>query len=252
MEELLKNISRELRSAWRYRWYALIVAWIIGPIGWAVVLAMPDVHEASARIYVDTDSLIRNVIGEIAVDADASDSLRYVQERLLSRPRLEQVARETDLDLRAASPADLDKLITQLGKDIALAPLARPGGRGNQFEQNLYAVRYRDENPVIARSVVQTLVNAFQEDALQTSQSDQAEARQFLDQQIAVYEARLQEAEKNRAEFNRKWISYLPGEAGNYFQRLQAEKTAIQEVGTELRIAEDRRRLPSRSRSPPA
>ena len=168
--------------------------------------------------------------------------MRYVQERLLSRPRLEQVARETDLDLRADSPADFDNLITQLSKDIKLAPLARPGGRRERFEQNLYAVRYRDENPVVARSVVQTLVNAFQEDALQTSQSDQAEARQFLDEQIAVYEGRLQEAEKKRADFNRQWINYLPGEAGNYFQRLQTEKAAIQEVGTELRIAEDRRR----------
>ena len=65
MEELLKNIRRELRSAWRYRWYALIVAWLIAPIGWTAVLLMPDVHEATARIYVDTDSLIRNVIGEI-------------------------------------------------------------------------------------------------------------------------------------------------------------------------------------------
>ena len=103
-------------------------------------------------------------------------------------------------------------------------------------------VCYRDENPVIARAVVQTLVNEFQEDALQTSQSDQAEARKFLDQQIALYEARLQEAEKRRADFNRKWISFLPGEAGNYFQRLQTEKTTIQQVGTELRIAEERRR----------
>ena len=218
MEELLQNIKRELRSAWRYRWYALIVAWIVAPIGWAVVLTMPDVHEASARIYVDTDSLIRNVIGDIAVDADASDSLRYVQERLLSRPRLEQVARETDMDLRADTPADLDMLVTELRKDIVLRPMG--GGRSSRFEQNLYMVSYRDENPVIARAVVQTLVNAFQEDALQTSQSDQAEARQFLDKQIALYEARLQEAERARAEFNRKWISYLPGEAGNYFQRL--------------------------------
>ena len=241
MDEALRALLGELRKGWRYRWLGLGVAWLVAFVGWAAVLMMPDVYQASAKVYVDTDSLIRDVVGELAVDTGANERVRYVRERLLSRPKLEQVARDTDLDLRADSPATLDSIVSKLRTDVSLASMADGRRRPSMMEQNLYEVAYRDSDSDMALAVVRELVNAFQEDALVASQSDQIEAQRFLDQQISVYEQRLQEAERKRAEFRRQWLSYLPNEAGDYFVRLQAERAGIQQVGTDLRIAEERR-----------
>lgn len=241
MDEALQTLLRELRKGWRYRWLGLGVAWVAAFVGWVVVLMMPDVYQASAKVYVDTDSLIRDVVGELAVGPSTSDRVSYVRERLLSRPKLEQVARDTDLDLRADSPAAFEGIVSKLREDVSLASMAEGRRRATMMEQNLYEVAYRDSDSDMALAVVRDLVNAFQEDALVASQSEQIEAQKFLDEQISVYEQRLQEAERKRAEFNRQWLSYLPNEAGDYFVRLQAESAGIQQVGTDLRIAEDRR-----------
>jgi len=47
------------RSLWRRRWHATAVAWVFCLAGWAYVLTLPNSYEATTRIYVDTESMLR-------------------------------------------------------------------------------------------------------------------------------------------------------------------------------------------------
>ena len=121
MDQLLRQILTELRGAWRYRWAAVVAAWAVAVVGWIVVFALPNQYEATARVYVDTESAIRDFLKGMAGDSDVSNRVDYVRQKLLSRPNLEKVARETDLDLRAKTPRDFEKLIDDLRRDIAIS-----------------------------------------------------------------------------------------------------------------------------------
>jgi len=62
MHDLLNQAIDQLRSLWQFRWPALIAAWIVCVAGWLGVMAMPDMYEATARVFVDTQSILKPLL----------------------------------------------------------------------------------------------------------------------------------------------------------------------------------------------
>ena len=101
MQDLIQSVWIELRGSWRYRWAAMITAWVVCLFGWMTVFSMADIYEARARVYVDADSRLADVMGQVGVAPGIGSRVFVVRQAMLGRPILERVARETDLDLRA-------------------------------------------------------------------------------------------------------------------------------------------------------
>jgi polysaccharide chain length determinant protein (PEP-CTERM system associated) len=238
MHQLIIKILDEIRGAWRYRWLALAVGWGICLLGWLGVFMMPNVYEASARVYVDTQSMLGPLLEGLAVKANVDSELAVVRQALLSRPRLEGVARETDLFVRAKTPAEADALIQDLRLRIVIATDARTP---NSNSDGVYRITFRDNERAKSLEVVQTLLNSFVEDTLSGKRQGQEEAQQFLREQIAEYEKRLQEAETRLADFKKQNIGKMPDTRGDYFARLQTEMVELERVRQEVRLAEARR-----------
>src|SRR3974390_1399054 len=139
---MLDQALSDIRSAWRFRRMAAATAAIVAFVGWLAVLAWPDSYEASARVFVNTSTALRPLLQGIAVDQDIDAQLNMVRETLLGRPRLERVAREADLDLKARSPEDLDRLIARLQKTILIDAQAphSSGGRENRSSDSVYTI----------------------------------------------------------------------------------------------------------------
>lgn len=232
MKDFVGQILLHARGAWRFRWYALLVAWAIAVIGWIVVMAMPDVYEARARVFVDTDSVLKPLLNGLAVNTDVSNRVSMMARVIMGRPNLERVARETDLSLRARNPAQFAQLVDGLSKKITLE-----AGNGG----NIYSLRYGDQDPAMAQRVVQHLLDAFVEDTLGIKRADNGSAQQFLENQIHDYEARLRTADDRLAEFKRRNVGLMPGQSGDYYTRLQSEGTKLAELRDKLHLAEERR-----------
>jgi uncharacterized protein involved in exopolysaccharide biosynthesis len=65
MQELIRLALFYLSGIWRYRWFVLIVAAVASPIGWAYVASLPDTYSSSARVYVDTDSVLTPLLSPV-------------------------------------------------------------------------------------------------------------------------------------------------------------------------------------------
>ena len=52
MQELLEQVIDGIRGSWRFRRYALIAAWLFALAGWAFVFILPDMYQASSRVFV--------------------------------------------------------------------------------------------------------------------------------------------------------------------------------------------------------
>src|SRR5262245_49914397 len=120
MKEVFGQILLYVRGAWRFRWYALALSWGLAVAGWAFVLAMPDVYESTARVYVDTDSVLKPLLNGLAVNTDVANRVNMMSRVMMGRPNLERVARETDLYLRAGNQEQMEQLVTSLGNQIHL------------------------------------------------------------------------------------------------------------------------------------
>ncbi len=68
MTPALDHVFDEVRGAWRFRWFALITAFIVALIGWAVVFALPDRYEADARVFVDTRTALKPALQGLTID----------------------------------------------------------------------------------------------------------------------------------------------------------------------------------------
>ena len=198
MQDILSQILSHIRSTWRYRWYMVLVSVPLCIGGWAYVQLMPDQYEASARVYLDTQSILRPLMRGLAVDSDVGSQIGMITKTLLSRPNLEKVARMTDLDLKAKTPDQMDNLLDMLNGKIKLEEVPRA--------RNLYKIRYEDSSPQLAKKVVQSLLTIFVESTLGQSRKDTDSAQTFLDQQIKEYEARLVAAEDRLKDFKRRNI----------------------------------------------
>lgn len=232
MQEILAQVLIQARNAWRFRWYAVGCAWAVAIAGWIFALSQPDIFEARARVFVDTDSVLKPLLSGLAVETNVQSRVAMMSQVLMSRPNLEKVARETDLYLRAPTEAAFANLVDKLPTRITL----QSGGGGNT-----YTLRYSDTDPAMAQRIVQTLLDAFVEDTLGVKRADTDTAQQFLQQQISEYEHRLREAEDRLAKFKKDNVGLLPGETGDYYTRLQSAQAKLDELRSRYRLVEERR-----------
>jgi polysaccharide chain length determinant protein (PEP-CTERM system associated) len=242
MNDIMVMVYSYARALWRRRWLAIAVAWAVCALAWLAVLALPDRYEATARVYVDARTALRPVLEGIAIEEDYDSQLALVREALLSRPQLEAVARATNLDANVSDEAGMEGLITGLQQQISvIATVSQPPG-GQQATDTIYSISYQHTDRQMSLDVVRTLLDNFVEGTLSGNRTGANEAQSFLVRQIADLEKRLSEAEARLAEFRKRNVGMLPGESrGDYFSRLEAEMTALQQAETNLAVASSRR-----------
>jgi polysaccharide chain length determinant protein (PEP-CTERM system associated) len=223
MSAVLVLIRRLLVAAWRYRWAAVAVSWLVCGVGWAAVYMIPNQYEANARLYVDADAVLTPLLRGLSIDSSLSNQLDILQRTLLSRPNLQKLVSNTDLDLTINSPSDMEALVSRLGTEIKITPQTR----------NLFTISYRNSSPKLAYDVVQTILTTFIESKTGSNRSEMQNAQLFLQQQIANYEQQLRAAERKRAEFRAKYLDLLPmGDTGA--TRLDQARNALRALQGQL------------------
>jgi len=232
MNELILLLKNHIRSAWRFRWSALMIAWLVALVGWGLVFITPDKYQSTAKVFVDTESVLRPLLQGLAVQTDLEQRLQLMTRTLLNNENLEKVLRETDLDLEATTVEERQRMIEKLRDTVQIE---------NQRRQNFYAISYEYKDPYVAKKVVETLLNIFVEAALGDTRVESDTAQKFLQEQIKEYETRLLEAENRLTEFKRRNVDTMPGQTGGIFQQLQTAQRELQNVDLELKEAQIRR-----------
>jgi len=232
MKELLDQVLHYLDALWRRRWQVCSVAFMVAALAWAAVTQMPNHYTSSARMYVDTENVLRPLLSGLTVESNLDRQVEVMRQTLLSRPNLEEVARMTDLDVEAETAAAYERLIEELEKDIEIT----------SNRQNIFKISYTHQDPRVARDVVQALTTLFVENNLGENREDIGNAQTFLRKQIDSYEKKLNEAEQRLAEFKQENMAFLPGQSGLQ-EKLQERRNRLEELRAQLKDARDKRAL---------
>lgn len=230
MSEIIAQIQLFSRSAWRRRRYAALVAWLVCAIGWIGVASLPDIYKSSAVVYVDTDNILKPLLQGLAVETQSQEKVVLMQSTWISQPNLLKVIRQTDLDLTVNDAAETEVLVANLERRIDM----RMEG------PNLFSVAFEDNNPKLARDVVQALLNIFVENNLGVTREDMEAARRFIGEQIEIYKEELESAEQRIVKFKQDNMHLMPG-PGGYSNQLELAERALARTETDLRDAEARR-----------
>ncbi len=138
MEEVIQEILTALRGMWRRRWIGLAVAWAVAVVGAIVLLRIPDRYEATARVFVDTQTVLKPLMSGLAVQPNVDEQISMLARTLIARPNIEKIMRSADLDVTVKTQIETDRLVDTLISRIKFIGSGR---------ENIYSISYQDESP---------------------------------------------------------------------------------------------------------
>jgi polysaccharide chain length determinant protein (PEP-CTERM system associated) len=222
MAEITAALLNFLKAIGKYRWHAVAITWTIALIGWVVVLRLPNQYEASARVYVDTQSILKPLLSGMTSLPNLDQQVVFMRRTLISRPNVERLMRDVDLDVKAKDAKEHEKMVDDLMAQIKI---------GGTERDDIYTITYTSDNPKL-----------FVEGSFSGKKQDSEKAVQFIDDQIKSYEDKLAAAENSMKEFKIKNMGLLPRDGGGDFggQLMQASDQ-LSQARLELAEAEQAR-----------
>jgi polysaccharide chain length determinant protein (PEP-CTERM system associated) len=241
MSPLVAQVRDEIASAWRYRWYALLLAALASLAGWLLVFSLPDRYEALASVFVDTRTSLKPVLQGLTVDQDIDSQLNFVRQSLLAGPELQRVAREGGVLPQGIDARTAEALVADMSRRIAISVHNASGNDEDRNAGSIYRVVYQDRNRARSLRVVGILLDTLVNQTLGGKREGSQNAQQFLEAQIRDDEKNLRAAEARLAAFKSRHIGLMPTEQGGYFVQLQKESEAAATIKTKLAEAQSRR-----------
>ncbi|HEX9171594.1 MAG TPA: XrtA system polysaccharide chain length determinant, partial [Telluria sp.] len=207
MAELTAVVLSFLKAIGKYRWYAVAISWIVAIIGWAVVYKLPNDYQASARVYVDTQSILKPLLSGMTTLPNLDQQVVFMRRTLISRPNVERVMRMVDLDVKSSTAKDHERQVDDLMNSIKILGTER---------DDIYTITYNNSNPKLGKDVVQSLLTIFVEGSFGGKKQDSEKAVQFIDDQIKSYEEKLASAESAMKDFKIRNMGMLPRQGSDY------------------------------------
>lgn len=235
MREAFSALLTQVRKVWLNRKFAFPVACVVALIAWTVVATLPDVYEGNATLYVDTKTLLGRVLDRVAVDTEDLDAefVALARQRLLSRPNIERLVRETDLDLAAQNPEEMDRLLNEVASTIDVTSASTAVGQ-RTARPNIFVLKVRHKNPDIAKKMITSLVDIFGESVVGKNRESSDQTEQFLKDQIAQYQRKLDETEARLTEFRRMNPGITPGQNNNVYGEMMSTRSLLDDARREL------------------
>lgn len=232
MNELFEELRAALYSVWHRRWIALGVAWAVCLLGWLVVALIPNTYESKARIFVDVDDVLSQQLG---IAGDGEEEIAQVRQTLLSSVNLEKVITTTKLGDGLSDRTQLESAIAALSKDVEV----------DSEEDTLFSISATvgksglsdAENAVLARDVVQKLLDIFREEHISGNRAEISGAISDLDEQLEERKRELEEAEERRLAFEAQYPDLIGGTA-TLSTRVQQSRTELRDIDADLAAAQ--------------
>lgn len=232
MSEIFDELRAALWSVWHRRWVAIATAWGVCVLGWLVVSMIPNSYESKARVYVDVQDVLSKQLG---IAGDGKEEIMRVRQTLSSAKNLEKVITSTRLGEGITERGALDSMIGELEKKVTVT-----SEQDNLFEITA-AIGRSDlsdaENAVLARDVVQKLLDILREEHVIGNRTGISTAIGDLDRQLDERKLELEQAEQRRLAFEAQYPD-LVGGSDSLSTKVQQARTEVRNVDADLAAAE--------------
>ncbi len=228
MNEVVRQARNKLLAAWQYRWIGVSVAWVLAVVSVILVSFLNDTYQATARIHVDTQTVLKPLMKELAAQPDIDQQVRMLARTLISRPTIEKLIGLKELGFDVTTPEDREQLIAGLVRSINVQASGA----------NVYTLLYRDNDAKRARALIEGLVTLFVESSTGGKKQDSAQAISFINQQISEYEEKLSTAENRLKDFKVKHFGVSGATQQDFFARMASLSDEVNKLKLDLSAAQ--------------
>lgn len=232
--DVTELLGQALRAVNKRRWLALATAAAVAVVCAVGVASVPNRYEASAQVYVDTQTALKPLLAGLAFQPDTDTQVRMLARTLISRSNVERLVSLPGLDLGVSDEASRQRLITRLTEQIKVVPAPAAAG-------NLYDISYRGDSPESAQRLVEATVQMFVAASSGEKRRDSAETGRFLDEQIRSYETKLVDVEERLKDFKVRNFGVSGLSNQDHYARVSSLSDTVAKLRIELSSAEQSR-----------
>ena len=195
----------------RRKWLLITPTALLCGLFLAYSFTIPSKYRTSTIVLVEEEKVSNPLIAGLALSTSVRDRLETIVKILLSRPLLEQVVSELNLDEGVMkNPMAYEDLINSLRLSISVQLIA--GG--------ILKVSAEDRDPVICQKVANTITTLFIKHNLELQMRETNAGIDFLLNQRDIYEKKLKESEKSLREFKEKYQGLLSVRASDELSKI--------------------------------
>jgi uncharacterized protein involved in exopolysaccharide biosynthesis len=233
-----------LNAARNRFWHFLIPFLALVMIGTGIVMSLPAVYTAEAKILVEAqqipDELVKSTVTQLA-----DQRLQVIEQRVMTRDNLLSLVEKFDL---FANRKDLSRTdIVDLMRDrVAIKPLslnlAQSAQRGNSLAV-AFSTTFDYEAPDTAVKVVNELVTFILNEDARARTEQATETARFLEREIERLTVELKALETQIVEFKQQNGDALPEKQDLNISLLTRSEEEISTLQRQLIEVEDKKRL---------
>ncbi len=223
MDKNIKELVRYVGAAYRYRVVAVITALLVMTIITGYTFTLPKIYSADTTVFIER-SVIDSLVKGLAVTPNIRDRIRVLKYALLSRDLIWKTLEEIDSDVFTKSKAEQQRYIANLQEQIKIRI------RGEE----LFIVSLDGVDPAFVQNFVNTLVNKYVEENIASKRDEAYGANRFLEEQIASFKTKLEEADDKIIAFRREQGIYFTVDENSILGEIKEKMTSIEEYSSAI------------------
>ncbi len=228
------TVEEYLEILKRHKWLLLIPA-LLGPVlGYGVSTFMPEKYTSQTLVLVEQSKVPGNIIPPIMIE-ELAQTLGTMQEKILSRARLEPIVRENNLFAEDAKRLPMEDLVTRMRTAVKVTPVRAVGSRDGGVPGFTISFTYSDSRT--AQLVCNRITSMFIDEDLMRRQGYAQGTVNFIENQLQEAKRKLDEQEARQAEFKRRNVGQMPGQDEKHLGLLMSSNVQLEAVTQALNRA---------------
>lgn len=192
----------------RRKWLILSIVTISMAVAVTLCFILPKSFRSTTTVLVESQKVPESYV-KSGVEGTIEGRISSIQQVVMSRSLLSQIAEEFKLFRAGMSPEEREAVVSAMRKNIKVDKSMTGHSRGSDTI-DAFSISFANENPEIAMGVTGRFAALFIEQNLKIREQSLAGASNFLAQELRIAEAKLEDQERAISDFKRKFMGELP------------------------------------------
>jgi polysaccharide chain length determinant protein (PEP-CTERM system associated) len=216
MDDYLAMLRRRLK--------VILIPALLAPLaGFLVSHVFSPKYTSTATVLVEGQKVPENYVTPV-ITSDFAQRVQSLTERIVNQKLSDMIKNNPGL----AKPGEEEKLISNIQANMQVAPVitfmsaaatSSPSAKKKNSAGNEplpgFTVQYTDSDPVRAQEVTNALAREFVEENLKSRGDVATQTTNFLSGQVTQAKSKVDEQDKELADFKKKYMGQLPTDADN-------------------------------------
>jgi uncharacterized protein involved in exopolysaccharide biosynthesis len=213
MEEDSKGLNEYIDIFVRRKYLIIFPAILLSLVVIFVVNLMPSTYKSEGLILIEAQEIPADLV-KSTVTSYADQRIQIIKQRIMTTDNVLEVVNKFNLyqELRKnSSPSQVvSEFKSNMAVDMVEANVTDPRSGRKTRASIAFTVSFYDPSAKVAQTVANELVTKFLTENVRTRTEKAAETESFLEEEASKFQKKIQNLEKNIADFKNEYSDSLP------------------------------------------